>query len=204
MEGLAPQEYSLHINVILDGWEIDNYSVDVYWDLYTFSEYMTYYLSMYACDLEISATVLDRNGLEVNSTTVTLQGICAQPELEVEQFYPSWETPEFVCHEVAGDPTSDLQYVNFSLVNDGNQDCGDGSDEPFDMDLSTDSDGDGDPTNDQDSWFECNDGSSINMNMVNDGTEDCFFGEDEYSYSPWYWGDPRMQRATRWDGTNMR
>ena len=91
---------------------------------------------------------------------------------------------------VVGDPTSDIQYVNFSLVNDGNLDCGDGSDEPFDMDLSTDSDGDGDPTNDQDSWFECYDGTHVNMNTVNDGTDDCFFGEDEYSYSPYYWGDP--------------
>jgi hypothetical protein len=190
LEGLAPQEYSLHYTIMLDGEEIENHTIAIWEDYDDYSEYMTIGLSIYVCELEISATVYDRNDVEANSTTTTLQGICAQPEMDVEQSYPEWETPDYVCHVVAGDPTSELQYVNFSLVNDGTEDCGDGSDEPFDMDPSTDSDGDGNSTNDQDSWFDCYDGTSVNMNVVNDGNDDCFHGEDEYSYSQYYWGAP--------------
>jgi len=81
--------------------------------------------------------------------------------------------PTFVCGN--GDE------IDFSWVNDGEEDCEDGSDEPQDMDPSVDSDGDGDFTNDHDSWFDCNDanGSTVNMDVVNDGNWDCENGADE-------------------------
>jgi Ca2+-binding EF-hand superfamily protein len=52
------------------------------------------------------------------------------------------------------------------FVNDGDNDCGDNSDENVDMDESDDE-------------FMCNDGSTIPMSFVNDGDEDCDGGEDE-------------------------
>ena len=69
--------------------------------------------------------------------------------------------PTFVCGN--GD------VIPFYLVNDGNEDCDDGSDEPQDFD------GDGVTDN----WFDCHDGSNVSMDLVNDGTEDCPDGEDE-------------------------
>ena len=81
--------------------------------------------------------------------------------------------PTFVCGN--GDE------IDFSWVNDGDEDCVDGSDEPQDMDSSADSDGDGNYTNDHDSWFDCNDAneSTVNMDVVNDGNWDCENGADE-------------------------
>ena len=53
-----------------------------------------------------------------------------------------------------------------SFVNDGDNDCGDNSDENVDMDESDDE-------------FMCDDGSTIPMSFVNDGYDDCDGGEDE-------------------------
>ena len=85
---------------------------------------------------------------------------------------PSW----WCSSEVGGE--TDME-IEFELVNDGKEDCGDGSDEPQDMDPSTDSDGDGDLTNDVDNWYTCINGDSIPMNLVNDGNNDCSYAEDE-------------------------
>ena len=79
--------------------------------------------------------------------------------------------------EVGGEPNTE---INWALVNDGKEDCGDGADEPQDMDPSYDSDGDGNLTNDVDNWFTCMNGNySIPMNKVNDGVIDCIDGDDE-------------------------
>ncbi|MBT7938092.1 MAG: hypothetical protein HN696_02900, partial [Euryarchaeota archaeon] len=59
--------------------------------------------------------------------------------------------------------------IPFDEVNDGDEDCPDGSDEPQDFD----SDGI------TDNWFDCHDGSNVSMDLVNDGTEDCPDGDDE-------------------------
>ena len=75
--------------------------------------------------------------------------------------------------------------IAFELVNDGTEDCGDGSDEPQDMDTTIDSDGDGIIDNDVDNWFECYNGDNVSMNHVNDGNEDCSMGEDEHDSEPW-------------------
>ncbi|MBK29983.1 MAG: hypothetical protein CMB49_04635, partial [Euryarchaeota archaeon] len=65
--------------------------------------------------------------------------------------------------------------IDFSWVNDGYEDCEDGSDEPQDFD------GDGVTDN----WFDCNDGSTISMDLVNDGNADCSEGEDEGGDGEW-------------------
>ena len=72
--------------------------------------------------------------------------------------------PTFVC--------GNGEEIPFDWVNDGYEDCSDGSDEPQDFD------GDGVIDN----WFDCHDGSNITMDLVNDGTEDCPDGEDEGNY----------------------
>ena len=74
----------------------------------------------------------------------------------------------FHCSSTVGG-TPDTE-IPFSQVNDGTEDCGDGSDEPQDFD------GDGSVDN----WFDCMDGSKVSMEFVNDGTEDCPDGEDEH------------------------
>jgi len=91
---------------------------------------------------------------------------------------PPIEGPTFVC--------GDGEEIYFSWVNDGMEDCADGSDEPQDMDDTVDSDGDGNFTNDHDSWFDCNDanGSTVNMDVVNDGNWDCENGADEGEAPP--------------------
>ena len=148
------------------------------------------WVSKYTCEIMVEAFIWSEDDSEYAlNDTISIEGDCVQPEIKLEQYYPSTGSMEYVCHETAGDPDSAEQYINFSLVNDGNVDCGDGSDEPFDMDLSFDTDGDGDSTNDHDSWFDCYDGDTINMDLVNDGNNDCLFGEDE-GFSPGYWGTP--------------
>ena len=68
--------------------------------------------------------------------------------------------------------------VSFELVNDGTEDCGDGSDEPQDFD------GDGVTDN----WFDCMDDADTNISMddVNNDREDCGNGADEIEND---WGD---------------
>ena len=73
----------------------------------------------------------------------------------------------FHCSSTVGG-TPDTE-IPFSLVNDGTEDCGDGSDEPQDFN------GDGSVDN----WFDCMDGSNVSMELVNDGNDDCPDGEDE-------------------------
>ncbi|MBQ70448.1 MAG: hypothetical protein CMA65_03035 [Euryarchaeota archaeon] len=67
---------------------------------------------------------------------------------------------------VGGTPDTEIE---FSKVNDGTEDCGDGSDEPQDFD--------GDGT--FDNWFDCMGGSNVSMELVNDGNMDCPRGDDE-------------------------
>ena len=68
--------------------------------------------------------------------------------------------PSFVC--------GDGEEVPFNWVNDGYEDCSDGSDE-----QQYDSDGT------RINWFDCHDGSEVWVDQVNDGYEDCPDGEDE-------------------------
>jgi hypothetical protein len=70
------------------------------------------------------------------------------------------EDPSFVC--------GDGEEVPFDWVNDGFEDCSDGSDE-----QQYDSDGN------KINWFDCHDGSEVWVDQVNDGYEDCPDGEDE-------------------------
>jgi hypothetical protein len=70
-----------------------------------------------------------------------------------------------------------------SWVNDGEEDCSDGSDE-YDNDNSDDGDHDHDHDNDDsdnepDMWM-CDNGEEIPESWVNDGEDDCSDGSDEY------------------------
>ena len=75
----------------------------------------------------------------------------------------------FSCSSTVGGTPDTV--IDFALVNDGTEDCGDGSDEPQDFD--------GDGT--VDNWFDCNDDESttVSMNVVNDGSYDCPNAADE-------------------------
>ena len=190
LANLSQQEYMIHHSVHLDGSLVQNGSTTIPADVTDFGYVIGGILDIFTCDVEIRFSIEDSFGEVVNSTVLLLEGICAQTEFTLSQHFPAQESPEYVCHEIAGDPTSNVQYVNFSLVNDGTEDCGDGADEPFDMDLSTDSDGDGDPTNDPDSWYDCYDMTTISMSLVNDGNNDCSMGEDEYFYTESSVGPP--------------
>ena len=79
------------------------------------------------------------------------------------------EDPSFVC--------GDGEEVPFDWVNDGYEDCSDGSDE-----QQYDSDGD------RINWFDCHDGSKVWVDQVNDGVDDCPDGEDE-GYGDDYYDD---------------
>jgi hypothetical protein len=67
----------------------------------------------------------------------------------------------FVC--------GDGDEIPFQWVNDGGEDCYDGSDEPQ-----------------SDNWFDCHDGSTVGMDEVNDGYYDCADGEDEGADNYYY------------------
>ncbi|MBT6640782.1 MAG: hypothetical protein HOB47_04280, partial [Euryarchaeota archaeon] len=79
---------------------------------------------------------------------------------ELETFSYLLAEHTFVCGD--GDD------ILFSYVNDGYEDCDDGSDEQQ-------YDADGNEIN----WFDCHDGTMIWVHQVNDGNEDCSDGEDE-------------------------
>ena len=79
------------------------------------------------------------------------------------------EGASFVCHSEKGNPNSEEQTIPWYKVNNGEEDCGDGSDEP------QDDDGDGETDN----WHTCGDGEQVIMDYVNDGFQDCEDGSDE-------------------------
>ena len=108
----------------------------------------------------------------------------------------------FVCSSTAGGEP-DME-IAFELVNDGTEDCGDGADEPRDMDTAVDSDEDGVADNDVDNWFDCYNGDDVAMNLVNDGNEDCSMGEDEHDSEPWMMFDDCIDMSdSSPDGGNM-
>ena len=94
--------------------------------------------------------------------------------------YSEDDYPTFVC--------GDGEEIPFDWVNDGYEDCTDGSDEPQDFD------GDGVTDN----WFDCHDGTNISMDLVNDGNDDCPDGEDEGgdSGNGWTGGDAIINATT--------
>ena len=99
--------------------------------------------------------------------------------------YPEFlssESPYFVC---------DNEEIPFYWVNDGGEDCGDGSDEQQ-------YDDDGNEIN----WFDCHDGSEVWVHQVNDGEWNCPDGEDEYQSNHWY-GDVYMYSGIVEDPENI-
>ena len=86
----------------------------------------------------------------------------------------SWEDGEMMYNSDSATETyhlytcADGDTVLLSQVNDGTEDCADGSDEP---DLQTDG-----------SEFMCDDGSTIDFYLANDGAADCADGSDEDNF----------------------
>jgi len=80
-------------------------------------------------------------------------------------------SPDFICGSGVNET------VPFSWINDGWDDCEDGSDEQK-------YDDEGNEIN----WFDCHDGSEVWIRQVNDGSHDCADGEDEGQDGSW-WGN---------------
>jgi len=75
------------------------------------------------------------------------------------------------CYDLGGPITfvcGDGDEIPFGWVNDGEEDCDDGSDEQQ-----------YDAAGDKINWYDCHDGSEIWVDQVNNGVDDCPDGEDE-------------------------
>ena len=93
---------------------------------------------------------------------------CVDIDMMDETLYNSdSETETYHLYSCANGDT-----VLLSKVNDGHDDCADGSDEP---DIQTDG-----------STFMCDDGSSIDFHLANDGSADCADGSDEDNFITTY------------------
>ena len=94
----------------------------------------------------------------------------------------------FSCSSTVGGTPDTV--IDFALVNDGTEDCGDGSDEPQDFD--------GDGT--VDNWFDCNDDDSttVSMNVVNDGSYDCLNAADEPGFDHCAFETPSWNHIRDW------
>ncbi|MEK9697150.1 MAG: hypothetical protein VW270_15415, partial [Candidatus Poseidoniales archaeon] len=110
----------------------------------------------------------------------TSSGILAAPWDDSED----WGEPTFVCGN--GDE------IPFSWVNDGMEDCEDGSDEQQ-------YDENGNPIN----WFECEDESHIWIDEVNDGYPDCPNGEDEWNDDEEHHDDASVWNCDRFISASM-
>ena len=104
--------------------------------------------------------MMDSNSTNNSLETFTLVNYS---ELVVDMFLQmDMDNGEAMFHCGNGDD------IAFAFVNDGYEDCTDGSDEPQ-------YDSNGTLVN----WFDCHDGSTVGMDLVNDGNWDCPDGEDE-------------------------
>ena len=107
---------------------------------------------------EVKMFVLTDKGVESIFANVDAGELVALPFYIGNEYDMDESDDEFMCN--------DGSTIPMSFVNDGDNDCGDNSDENVDMDESDDE-------------FMCDDGSTIPMSFVNDGDEDCDGGEDE-------------------------
>jgi hypothetical protein len=121
--------------------------------------------------------ISDEDTGEVTEYTVILRDmkggpldVCPEEDDEDDDDADGGPQSFWCSDEVGGSPDTEIP---FSYVNDGYEDCGDGSDEP------QDTDGDGVTDN----WYDCNDGAgtTVSMEDVNDGFDDCPNGADEGS-----------------------
>ena len=116
------------------------------------------YFSMSADGNEMKMFILTDKGVESIFANVDAGELVALPFYIGNEYDMDESDDEFMCN--------DGSTIPMSFVNDGDNDCGDNSDENVDMDESDDE-------------FMCDDGSTIPMSFVNDGYDDCDGGEDE-------------------------
>ncbi|RZD39125.1 MAG: hypothetical protein CXT71_05170 [Methanobacteriota archaeon] len=115
-------------------------------------------------DIGYHALLMDGNSTNNSLETFTLQNFTSlSVDFYLQKDDMGGQGPMYHCGN--GDD------IEFHLVNDGTEDCADGSDEPQ-------YDANGTMVN----WFDCHDGSTVGMDLVNDGNWDCANGEDEGEY----------------------
>ena len=115
---------------------------------------------------------LNENGSDSRDDKLNMSEL----QIFIDKMEMMFSPPVWHCSSTVGGAPD--MTISFELVNDGTEDCGDGSDEPQDFD------GDGVTDN----WFDCMDEGATNISMddVNDGWEDCGNGADEIDND---WGD---------------
>ena len=152
----------------------------------TASQFMDYYLSSRSEHMEHYDPVL----FELSHITLTHEA-----EWTITPDYLGFEQPDFVCGNHA-DHEDGNGTIPFYWVNDGYDDCGDGSDEQWYDNNTPDDHSDNcqksyyndseECEGEEVNWFDCHDDSKIWIWQVNNGDWDCQDGEDEDRSS--YWG----------------
>ena len=137
----------------------------------------------------VSMSVESHNGSATSSLTyevmwgdaIVIEVDDTLPRTSIPVWFDSEIFNDFNDHDDHGDDDSEEMFpcdggntwIPWDLVNDGYEDCEDGSDE-YDDDGS---DSDNEPQ--EDMWM-CDNGEEIPEDWVNDGYEDCEDGSDEY------------------------
>jgi len=155
---------------------LDNYFLDFYNEFYG-DDHMDHYEPVL---FELSHITLEHD---------------AEDPWTINPDYLQFEQPGFVCGNHV-DHEDGNGTIPFYWVNDGYDDCGDGSDEQWYDNNTPDDHSDNcqksyyndseECEGEEVNWFDCHDGSKIWIWQVNNDEWDCQDGEDEYRHSYWH------------------